>query len=72
MVLVQSADGVEDIAAAASADERGGVALDADDLSGVREVEIAFELRTGPHVTDFQTAATFIEGGMLRGETLLS
>lgn len=51
-------------------DDLGDIALDTEDLSGVREIEVIVQLGAGPDVADFQTAMRFIGRGVLRGETL--
>jgi hypothetical protein len=41
-------------------------------LRGIGEIQIVLQLAAGPQASDFQAAVAFIEGGVLRGETLPS
>ena len=50
----------------------GGIPLDTEDLGGIGKGEITCQFGTGPDVADFQSAVSFIGGGMVRGEKKLS
>lgn len=49
-------------------DDFCGVALDGEDLSGMRKVDVALQFGTGPDLPYFDAAMAFIRRDVLRGE----
>jgi len=68
----QTGDTIHGFAAQLAGVQGGGLALQAEDLRGIGEIQIVLQLAAGPQASDFQAAVAFIEGGVLRGETLPS
>jgi hypothetical protein len=66
----EAGDAVDGFAAGFLADQFGGVALEAEDLGGMGESEIAGQFGAGPDLADFQPSMGFIGGGVLRGEKI--
>ena len=64
----QAGDAVNGFAVRFGADQVGGVALDAEDLADVGEVQIIVEFGAGPDLADFQAAVGLIGGGVFWGE----
>ena len=68
----QAGDAIHGFGAELARAQFGGLALQAEDLSAIGEIQVVLQLAAGPQASDFQTAVAFIEGGVLRGETLPS
>jgi hypothetical protein len=64
----KTGDAVDDFSALGCGEDLGGIALDAEDLADVGEVQVAVKFGAGPDVTQFQSPVGFIDGGVLRGE----
>lgn len=61
-------DAVDGLGAEFLRDHFCGVALNGEDLSGMRKVDIAVQFGTGPDLPHFNTAMAFICRDVLRGE----
>lgn len=66
----QAGDAIHRFRAAFARGQFAGVALDAENLSGVGEMDVPSEFGAGPEAPDFQTTVAFITGSVLRGGTL--
>jgi hypothetical protein len=64
----EAGDGVDGFAALFFFEDFGDIALDAQDLADIGEVQIGVELGAGPDVTELQSTVGFIDGRVLRGE----
>jgi len=66
----QTGDAIHGFGAPLARAQLRGLALQAEDLSGVGEIQIALQFATGPEAPDFQAAVAFLEANVLRGGTL--
>lgn len=64
----EAGDPVDCLFASLTALHFGELSLDAEDLADVRKLKVVIQLSTGPDPANFQTAMTFIDGFVLRGE----
>ncbi len=63
----EAGDAIDGFSALFLGNDLGAIALDGEDLGGIREGQISPKFGAGPDVADFQSSVGFIDGGMLRG-----
>lgn len=70
LVGFKTGDAIDRFGAEFLTDYFGDIAPDGKDLCGMREVKITGQLGAAPDRAQFQTAMSFIDGGVLRGEKI--